>query len=134
MIFDKDKIQKITLFENLTNAKVKDFLDEEDKIVIIIENGDLGKAIGREGKNIKMVENLMKKRLKIIEFNQDPLKFVKNFIYPIKPENIALNDDFVEIKSKDRKSKGLLIGRERKNLNDLGKLLKGYFNINVRVL
>jgi len=133
MLLDKDKIQKINLFENLTNAKVKEFFEDE-KLVFIVENGDIGKAIGKQGKNIKMVENLMKKRLKIIEFNQDPLKFVKNFIYPVKPETIELNNDFVEIKSKDRKSKGLLIGRERKNLNDLSKLLKDYFNLNVRVL
>jgi N utilization substance protein A len=133
MILNKDKIQKISLFENLTNSKVKDFLENE-KLIIIVEPGEMGKMIGKKGKNIKMIENMMHKKLKIIEFSKDPLKFISNFIYPIKAESIALNNNCIEIKSSDRKTKGLLIGRERRNLNELNALIKNYFNIEIRIL
>lgn len=133
MILDKDKIQKINLFENLTNSKVKDLLDDE-KLIIIVEQGEIGKAIGKKGKNIKMVENILHKRLKIVEFSNNPIEFVANFIYPLKVENISLNDDIIEMKVNDRKTKGLLIGRERKNLNELNNLLKNYFNFKIKIL
>ena len=133
MLLDKDKIQKINLFENLTNSKVKNILDEE-RLIVIVEHGELGKAIGKKGKNIKMVENIMHKKLKIVEFSNDPIKFVSNFIYPIKVNEITLNDDVIEIKERDRKTKGLLIGRERKNLNELSNLIKGYFNLKIKIL
>ncbi len=133
MLLNKDKIQKINLFENLTNSKVKNILDEE-RLIVIVEHGELGKAIGKKGKNIKMVENIMHKKLKIVEFNDDPIKFVSNFIYPIKVNEITLNDDVIEIKERDRKTKGLLIGRERKNLNELSNLIKGYFNLKIKIL
>jgi len=132
MLFDKDKIQKINLFENLTNSKVKDILEDE-RIVFIVEEGELGKALGKHAKNIKMIENMMHKRIKVIEFNHDPLKFAKNFIYPTETENINLNNNIVEIKAKDRKSKGLLIGRESKNLNELNTLVKRYYNLQVKI-
>jgi N utilization substance protein A len=133
MILDKDKIQKITLFENLTKSKVKNLLDEE-KLIIIVEQGEVGKAIGERGKNAKMIERLMHKKIRIIEFNNDPIKFINNFIYPIKIENITLNNDTIEIKAEDRKTKGLLIGRERKNLNELGNLVKDYFNLKIKII
>ena len=133
MILDKDKIQKITLFQNLTKSKVKNLLDEE-KLIIIVEQGEVGKAIGERGKNAKMIERLMHKKIRIIEFNNDPIKFINNFIYPIKIENITLNNDTIEIKAEDRKTKGLLIGRERKNLNELGNLVKDYFNLKIKII
>ena len=132
MLLDKDKIQKITLFENLTNSKVKDFLEDE-KLIIIVENGEIGKAVGRQGKNIRMIEGMMHKRLKVIEFNNDPLIFIKNFIYPLKVE-AKLNNDVVEIKSDDRKTKGLLIGRNARNLNELNNLVKSYYNLTIKIL
>ena len=133
MLLDKDKIQKITLFENLTHSKVRDFIEDE-KLIFIVEHGELGKAIGKNAKNIKMVEKMMHKRLRVIEFNEDPIKFINNFIYPIQAENISLNGNSVEIRANDRKTKGLLIGRERKNLNELDNLLKNYFNLTIKII
>jgi len=123
MLLDKDKIQKINFFENLTNSKVKDFLDEE-KIIVVVEQGELGKALGRKAKNIKMVEKMFRKRLKIVEFSEDPLTFVKNFIYPFNAEDVKLNNNIIEITIQDRKTKGLLIGR---NVHE-------YYNLNVKII
>ncbi len=133
-LLDKDIIEKINLFENITKSKVKDLIEKEEKFIFIVDKGELIKALGRKGKNIKTLENLMHKRLKVVEFNDDPLKFVKSFIYPIQPVFLALNNNEVEIKVEDRKSKGLLIGRESKNLNELNSLVKDYYNLSVKVL
>ena len=133
MLFDKDKIQKLTLFENLTNSKVRDLLDDE-KTIFIVEEGELGKALGKHAQNIKRIENIIHKRIKIIEFNKDPLKFVKNFIYPIRADNIALNNNVIEINAKDRKTKGLLIGRNGKNLKELNNIFKEYFKLEVKIV
>ena len=134
MLLNNELIQKINLFENLTKSKVKEFIEKEDKIVVIIGEGELNKAIGPKGKNIKTIENLMHKKLKVIGFNRDPLKFIRNFIYPIKPLSIELKEENIEIKVGDRKSKGLLIGREGKNLIELNSLLKSYYNLQAKIL
>ena len=134
MLLNKETIEKINLFENITKTKVKELIEKENILLFIIEQGELIKIIANKGKSIKRLENLMHKRLRVIEFNQDPLKFVNNFIYPIKPLSISLNNDHIEIKVEDRKSKGLLIGRESKNLDELNNLVKSYYNLQVKVL
>jgi len=131
MILDKDTIQKINLIENITSAKVKDIIIKE-RIIIIVEQGEIGKAIGVKGKNIRTIENLMHKKIKIIEFDNDPIRFTRNFIYPLKAE-ISVNNEIL-IKVNDRKTKGLLIGRESRNLIDLNKLTQDYFNLNTKIL
>ena len=133
MLLDKDTIQKINFFENVTKTKVKDFLERENKLIFIIDEGDLKKILDTNGKNVKKVENMMHKKLKVIEFSKDPLRFTKSYIYPIKPVGITLNNEVIEIKVEDRKSKGLLIGRESKNLNELNTLVKRYYNLQVKI-
>ena len=134
MLLDKDTIQKINFFENVTKTKVKDFLERENKLIFIIDEGDLKKILDTNGKNVKKVENMMHKKLKVIEFSKDPLRFTKSYIYPIKPVGITLNNEVIEIKVEDRKSKGLLIGRESKNLNELNNLIKKYYNLQAKVM
>jgi len=46
---DQKLIGYITVFENLTKARVKDIFLTEDQLVFIVQGGDAGKAIGRKG-------------------------------------------------------------------------------------
>ena len=46
--YDSELIKLMTLFESMTGAKVKDCISDE-KLTFIIEEGDMGKAIGRNG-------------------------------------------------------------------------------------
>ena len=53
----------ITSFENFTGAKVKDaFFDHNETLVFVVNTGEIGKAIGKNGSNIKHVGFKLKKR------------------------------------------------------------------------
>ena len=132
---DQKLIGFITLFENLTRAKVKDaFFDQKDRVVFIVNEGDAGKAIGKYGSNIKRISNMIKKNIKIIEFNGNVIEFIKSIVDPIKADSYELKDNIVIIKSKDLHTKAVLIGRDRRNLIELNSLVKRYFNnIEVKV-
>lgn len=134
MLINNEIIQKINLIENISKVKIKELIEKEEKLVVIINENELIKIIKNKGKSIKNIERLMHTRIKVIEFNKDPLKFTKNYIYPIKPLKINLNENIIEISVEDRKSKGLLIGRESKNLNELNSLIKKYYNLQVKIL
>ena len=80
--YDSDLIKLITLFESMSGANAKDCItyDNKDNIIFIIEENEMGKAIGKNGANIKRVEDLLKRKIKLVEFSQDILQFVKNMI------------------------------------------------------
>ncbi len=130
MKYNSQIINYITLFEDLTKAKIKDCLSNDRGIIFVVYSGEISKAIGKNGINVKRMGNLIKKNIKIVEFNEDIIKFVRNYIYPIDVKEINFNDSKLIIMVKDKKSKALLMGRDSKNLLELKDILRRYFTIN----
>jgi transcription termination/antitermination protein NusA len=126
--YDLAVMKFISLFEGSTGAKVKDCI-VNDTITFIVHENEMGKAIGKQGSNIKRVENLLKKKIKLAEFNNDVCAFVGNFIYPLKAEEVTEEEDIVTIRCNDVKTKGMLIGRDRRNINSTIDIVKRHFDV-----
>ena len=123
----------INLFEKLTGAAVKDCFLEEGKIVFVINPGNMGLAIGKNGSNIKHASAVLKKTVNIIEFNPDPVLFIKSLLFPIKPKEVKLQDTTILIVPNDIKEKGKIYGRERTNLKRMQDIASKYFPITIKI-
>ena len=117
----------MTLFESMTGAKLKDCILNE-RLLFIVEENEIGKAIGKKGSNIKRLENMLNKRIKVVEFSPDVLQFIKNLLYPLQTSGIENNDDVIAIQA-DTKTKSLIIGRNQQNLKNLISIVKRFFDI-----
>lgn len=126
--YSADLMKLMTLFESMTGAKVKDCISNE-RLLFIVEENEMGKAIGRNGMNIKRMENAIKKKIKLVEFSNDALQFVRNMIHPVEALDIRAEDGIITIHGKDTSAKAMLIGRERQNINHLGSIVKRYFDV-----
>jgi N utilization substance protein A len=126
--YDADVMKIIALFEGSTGARVKDCISNE-RLIFIVEENEIGKAIGKKGNNIKRLENVLKKKIRVVGFSHDVLQFIKNLLYPLQIANIENNDGCVTITGPDTKTKALIIGRDKKNLNNLTSIVKRYFDI-----
>ena len=126
--YDINLMKFISLFETLTRAKVKDCI-EGDPLIFVVKKGEIGKAIGKKGANIRKVENLIKRKIKIIEFDEDIIVFVSNIIAPVKAEEITKKDNIIVIKDSDPKTKGKIIGRDSQNRKFCRKIVSRYFDI-----
>nr|MBA4405197.1 NusA-like transcription termination signal-binding factor [Nanoarchaeum sp.] len=127
MKYNLELIQYINHFEKITGTRVKDCFYEEEKLIFIVNPGQASKAVGKNGINAKKFSFQTNKRIKITEFNEDPIRFINSLISPIKVENITLEEKVVKIKASSTKDKGLLIGRNSKNLENLKKVVQKYF-------
>ncbi len=123
-----EAINNINIFENLTGAKVKDCVNQDGKLIFIIEESSLGKAIGKQGSNIKRVSSLMKKEIQVVAYSDDVTKFTYNLIYPNKVEDIKLENGILNITAKDNVTRGKIFGRGRENLKKIEEIIKRYFN------
>ncbi len=126
--YNSDIIKLITLFESMTGAKVKDCISD-DKLIFIIEENEMGKAIGKNGANIKRIEKVLKRKIKLAEFSNDVAQFIRNMTYPAEITEIKQEDGALIIQGKDVNSRAMLIGRERQNLNNLAEIVRRYFDI-----
>ena len=120
--------------ERITRAKVKACIKEEDTIYFIVAPGELGKAIGKGGVNIKKVQQEFGKKVKIIEYRDDPAAFLRNIIYPLKVENVSLQGKELLIDDQNKKIKGQIVGRDKSNINFINRVVRRFFDLEVRVV
>ncbi len=124
-----------SLMERITKAKVKDcFTDEEDSIFFVVAPGELGKAIGKGASNIKRLQQELQKKIRVIEYHDNVIEFVKNIIYPLRVQSITEEQDAIIIKETNKKAKSLLIGRQGRNLKLINRAVKRFFNREVKVI
>lgn len=124
-----------SLMERMTKAKVKDcFTDEEGSIFFVVAPGELGKAIGKGASNIKHLQQELQRKIRVIEYHDNVVEFVKNIIYPLRVQSITAEQDAIVIKEANKKAKSLLIGRQGRNLKLINRAVKRFFNSEVKVI
>ncbi|MDD5051045.1 MAG: NusA-like transcription termination signal-binding factor [Candidatus Nanoarchaeia archaeon] len=108
-----DDIGFISLFEKVTKANVKDciFNQEKNKLTFVVSEGQAGLAIGKGGQNIRNLEEQLKKRVEVLEFSEDPVKFLANIFRPIK-----INSAYVSEKSSGAKALHAQITKDAANM------------------
>ncbi|MEW5896092.1 MAG: NusA-like transcription termination signal-binding factor [Nanoarchaeota archaeon] len=134
LILDQEAFALSSIMERITGAHVKDCFKDEETIYFVVRVGELGRAIGKGGINIRRVQNELGKRVKIIEYRDNAVDFVRNVIYPASVEEIVEENNGIVIKDSSRKTKSILIGRGGKNLKMINRAVSRFFNKEVRVV
>ncbi|KAG2474557.1 MAG: putative transcription termination protein NusA [Nitrosopumilales archaeon] len=130
-----DQMRLLSLFQNVTRATARDCVEDEkqNRIIFVVDAGKMGLAIGKGGSHIKTLQNLVKKNVELVEFNEDPIKFLKNILNPKLVSEIKLNErpdgSKQAIVIVDPSKKGIVVGREGRNAEKARLLAKRYFGI-----
>jgi len=130
-----DQIRLISLFQNVTKATARDCLDDEkqDRIIFVVNQGKMGLAIGKGGSNIKSLQNILKRNVELVEYFDDPIKFLKNILNPKLVNEVKLDTkpdgSSQAIVIVDHGKKGLVVGREGRNAEKARLFAKRYFDI-----
>ncbi len=130
-VFDSELIKLISYFEQRTHTRVRDcFYDQNGKLTFIVEEGDLGKALGKGAKNLRDLENRLGKKVRISEWKTDKIALIRSFTSPLEIVDIEERDDgVVVLKGKDEKTNGLLIGKKARNLRNLEWMIRKYHEV-----
>ncbi len=128
--FDSETIKIMSLFQMLTKANLKDCFAENDSLVFVVLPGEMGRAIGKNASNVRRISEMLKRKIKIVEFNENVIEFIKNLIHPLQLMNIEESEGIITLTAVDSKTRGMLIGRAAENLRRLESQVKRYFPIN----
>lgn len=128
-----DEIQFISLFENMTKARTKDcVIDEQGRAVFIVMPGELGAAIGKKGANIQRVRDAIGKAVDVVEFSEDGGQFLKNILHPARVlgvEKSAKDGNEVMLISVDRQDRSVAIGPGGSKIKKARMLMKRHFGV-----
>ena len=130
-----DQMRLMSLFQNVTGATARDCVEDEkqNRVIFVVNEGKMGLAIGKGGSHIKNLQNIVKRNVEIVEYSDDPIKFLKNILNPKLVSEVKMNkrDDgtLQAIVIVDPKKKGIVVGREGRNAEKARLLAKRYFEI-----
>jgi len=130
-----DQMRMMSLFQNVTGATARDCVEDEkqDRVIFVVNEGKMGLAIGKGGSHIKNLQNIVKRNVELVEYSDDPIKFLKNMLNPKLISEIKMNkraDGTLQaIVIVDPKKKGIVVGREGRNAEKARLLAKRYFEI-----
>lgn len=129
--YDSSSMQLISMFERMTSAKLKDAFEIDNLQVFVVKPGFIGKAVGKKGANVKKLADMLKKNIKIIEYNPKIEVFAKNVTFPIIPAKIEYDqkEKVLTLIPKDLLSRGLLIGKQAVKLRETEKIIKRFFDV-----
>jgi len=121
--FDNDTIQLISAFEGITRSRVHDCLKIETEdgpfVMFLIDQGGMGKAIGKNGQTIKKAEDQIGCRIKVLEYSENEADFVKNLVPSAK--SVSVSNGKALIKAAKR---GAVIGKNGSNIKILKQILE----------
>ena len=133
--FTSREMRYIALFESITGASVKDCIvdEEQGRVIFVVNEGQVGVAIGKGGRNIRVLERMTGKKHEIIEYSEDPAQFIRNALKPAAVREVRITErpdgKTIAVVNVNPRDKGVAIGKNGRNAERLRFLAKRYFQI-----
>lgn len=125
----------MSLFQSITSATARDCIvdDKMDRVIFVVNKGQMGLAIGKGGSTIKQLQNMVAKKVELVEFSEDAAEFIRNMLNADMVSEVKISDRNDGSKQAivvvDAKKKGAVVGREGRNAEKARLLAKRYFQI-----
>ena len=136
-----DELGLISLFQNITGATARDCIidDKLDRVIFIINKGEMGLAIGKNGASINKTQKMVRKDVELVEYSDDPKKFIINALNSKFIMDVRLSEKVdgtkIAVVMVDHNRKGAIVGRNGKNAEKARLLCRRYFQIsNVHIV
>ena len=129
-----EELRYISILQDLTGAMVYRALedDNDNRIIYLVDRNDVGKAIGRDGRNVKMLSKMLNKNIEIVEYANDIDNMVRNLLPGVTVLKVEVTErdglKIVYVKVKDDE-KGKAIGRDGRNVKRARLVLNRLFNV-----
>jgi len=130
-----DELRLISLFQSITSATARDCIvdDKMERVIFIVNKGQMGLAIGKGGATIRQLQNVVAKKVELVEYSDDPSEFIRNILNSDMINEVKMNERVDGTKQAvvivDAKKKGVVVGREGRNAEKARLLAKRYFQI-----
>ncbi|MEK6830064.1 MAG: hypothetical protein AABY15_08160 [Nanoarchaeota archaeon] len=126
----------LNLFEKMTRVQTRHCFKYNEFIVFCVPRHLISMAIGEQGMNIKRMSEILQRRIKVIPI-PDGLshlrQFIEAIINPLRFKDLQVNDNEI-ILTAGSQSKAALIGRNKRRLLEMQKIMRDYFNRDFRII
>jgi len=107
--------------------------DRFDRVIYVIRQGDMGLAIGKKGENIRRLQNVLGKRIEMVEYAESPEAFIANIFKPAEVTGIEKNGEEgpVNVLVNKKNDLGIAIGKAGCNIEKARILCRRFCNLEI---
>jgi len=129
-------IRHLNLFGKITKINTRFYFNYNNALVFCVPRVLVSKAVGEKGKNVIELNRILKKKIKIIAMPngiENARSFVSSIVSPVEFRELEVDENDIVI-SANRQSKAALIGRDKRRLIELQKIMNDFFGKGVRIV
>jgi len=129
---DAETLRVFSMFERLTGAELKDVIEEEDRIIFVVVEGQVGRAVGKGAINLKRLRETLGKEVMLYGYAADREQFLKNLFHRHQVESVEWEDrngDIIAHVKLPQEEKGKAIGKGGKNIQLTRMLMKRHHQV-----
>ena len=130
-----EELGLMSLFQNISGATARDCVIDSkiERVIFVVNRGEMGLAIGKSGETIKKVQKAIGKQVEVVEWSDDAKQFVLNSLNPQFVNEIRLSEKPDGSKALtvvvNENKKGALLGKGGRNAEKARLLARRYFSI-----
>lgn len=129
-------IRHLNLFEKITHVRTRLCFIYNNAIIFCVPKTMVSKAIGENGKNIRKINEVLRKKIKVVSSPQGTVeikKFIEMIVSPVTFKDLEIKDNEI-ILTAGSYSKAMLIGRNKRRLHELQKITRDYFGKDLSIV
>jgi NusA-like KH domain protein len=133
---DMQTMRYINLLDKISRIKTKKCFVYNNSIIFVVSARDVSRAVGPSGKNIRLMQEQLGKKVKIIEDAHDQggaERFIEDIVSPVTFVSLDLKEG-VFILTAGTRSKAALLGRNKRRLLELAKIVEDNFGKELRIV
>ncbi len=135
-VINMQDMRYLNLFAKITKVNTRFCFRYNDTIIFCVPKYLISKAVGEGGRNVKQIHNILGKKIKIISYPEgleDLKSFIIEIISPVNFKDLEVKDNEV-ILTAGNQNKAALIGRGKRRLLEMKKIIKDRFGKEFRIV
>ncbi len=130
-------MRHLNLFNQITRIHTRFSVTYNGTIIFCVPREFVSRAIGEEGRNVRRLSEILQKKVRVIQCPrgiQDARGFIGIIVKPVTFKNLEVTNSEIIITAGNTQNKAALIGRDKRRLLEMQKIVKDFFGRDFRII
>ena len=139
---DMQHMRYLNLFNKITRVSTRFCFNYNEMIVFCVPKQLVPRALGEKGDNLKQINRILRKKIRIIPIPksvQHAKQFIGAIVHPVTFKDLEIKEDTSKgtseiVLTAGSQSKAALIGRNKRRLLEMQKIVRDFFGKEFRIV
>lgn len=135
-VIDMQDMRHLNLFERVTRISTRFCFRYNETIYFCVPKPFIQRAVGENGSNIKRLSEILRRRIKIIPIPngvEHARQFIEAIVSPVEFKDLEVTPNEIILTAGSVQTKATLMGRNKKRLLEMKKIIKDFFGREYRI-